>query len=211
MPTNYSGDGTTWKQRVRIPSDGERIQEKVIAPAWRDCADRASYLKRIMPQFFSFALPTGAAASLLWTYGNSAGWEFSTAATPTPLQLDVAYPDDGAVTKPLIKVQASLSYSRTSNMTKPFTLSIVAQDTVDATPGAVTAVPGALWNATAGMVAADSTYVYNACLSGAWTPAAFGTTRFSLGFYSATMSGGDTFKVWSLSLTAQVFPARLGA
>lgn len=214
MPTQYSGNGRIFPLRVRIPSDGERLQEKIIAPAWKDCADRATYLKRVMPSIYSFALPVGATVgpSALWTYGNSAGWEFSTAASPTPLKVDVAYPSDGSGVCPAIKVQASLSYSRKNSMSKPFTLTLAAQDTVDATPGVVTAVPGASWDVPApGLLTADSTYSYNVQLSGVWTPAAFGTTRFCLAFFSATMSNGasDEFKVWSLSLTAQVFPARL--
>lgn len=45
MPTNYSGNGTSYPVNVPLPNDGEPAAAAFLAPAWQRLADRTAWLK----------------------------------------------------------------------------------------------------------------------------------------------------------------------
>ena len=48
MPTNYSGDGTSYPVNVPLPNDGEPAAAVFLSPAWQRLADRTAFLKDLL-------------------------------------------------------------------------------------------------------------------------------------------------------------------
>ncbi len=188
MPADYEGDDTEWTDTVPIPSDGEKLAERVIAPAWKRNADRTAWLKRAMPQLSHWTSSDGPGA--LWTYGNSAGIETTVAIGG---KLDIT----GCRVGDKIEVTATFSFQRVGNPTKPFDFWLDAIDNYGgASPGTQTHVPGSNYNADDGINAGLESVTHVVSVSGMWTVAAAGTTRLTLAFNGPTLSGGDEASIY---------------
>ncbi len=201
MPINYPGDGATFPTTISIPVNGEAINERNCAPAWKKNADRSAYLERIAPKLYTFT--TDNTPSAYWTYGNSTTLE-TTAATGG--YVDV--PDCEVGDK--IVVAGSLSFVRTENTTKEFDAYLEATDGYGSlAPGAQTHIPGAHYDAAAGIIEEWGGFQLALCLNGTWTVAAAGTTRITFGFISSELSDDDddVFQVWrGFNISAILMP-----
>ena len=204
MSKQYAGNGATWVDVVYIPADGEKINERNCAPAWKACADRSAYLKRVMPSVHSaskVATTPGypSTGKQFWTYGNSAALESSIAAG---LYVDITDCTVGDV----IQVSSFAMFQRSGNMSKAIHLYADAIDRVNGTAGTQTHVTGASWESSTGLDSGQENIPIPVSISGSWTVALAGTTRLCLAFNGPTLSGGDEALVWEASIVAVRFP-----
>jgi len=198
MPQDYAGVSTVWIGEVPIPRDGDAVNERNCAPAWKRCVDRSAYLKRVLPTVYTWGLSTP--LGIFWTYNNS-GLVASTVAAGGLVDVP------GCAVGDKIYVAAYACFARSGNITRAFKVWVDVIDDAAGSPAAQAHVAGALWDAANGMHADEDDITRTLSLSGVHTVTDAGVARFMFAVQSPTLAGADTFELLAgLNITAIRLP-----
>lgn len=200
MPTNYPGSSATYPSTIPIPADGEEVCERNWAGSWQRLADRAAWLKRVLPTPYSHT--SDSAGNALWTYGNSGNLETTIAAGH---YVDIPNTRVGDI----IQVDFFGVWKRTgsSNAVGWDGYLDAIDNATGSSPGTQTHLGGAHWDVTSGITTTDIGEVFPLSMSGGWTVSIAGTTRISFALKQQASWSADTFTLRSsLNFVAILYP-----